>query len=76
MGYQSRGTITDGGPSRRGRRKSELGEGGVGGECVDVYSGRDRDGEVVKEVERRCPITQLFKLSGVGYGIKWVNEPL
>ncbi|KAK0649959.1 OsmC/Ohr family [Cercophora newfieldiana] len=30
----------------------------------------------VAEVERRCPITQLFKLSGVKYTSKWVNEPL
>jgi len=30
----------------------------------------------VAEVERRCPITQLFKLSGVPFSSKWVNEPL
>lgn len=30
----------------------------------------------VQEVERRCPITQLFKLSGVKFESKWVNEPL
>ncbi|KAK1835038.1 OsmC/Ohr family [Podospora conica] len=30
----------------------------------------------VQEVERRCPITQLFKLSGVEYSSKWVNQPL
>ncbi|KAK4137090.1 hypothetical protein BT67DRAFT_374491 [Trichocladium antarcticum] len=28
------------------------------------------------EVERRCPITQLFKLSGVRYESEWVNEKL
>ncbi|KAH7120431.1 OsmC/Ohr family [Dactylonectria estremocensis] len=30
----------------------------------------------VAEVERRCPITALFKLSGVAYTSEWVNEPL
>ncbi|KAF5649658.1 hypothetical protein F52700_554 [Fusarium sp. NRRL 52700] len=30
----------------------------------------------VAEVERRCPIAQLFKRSGVTYKSKWVNEPL
>ncbi|KAI8674611.1 hypothetical protein NCS57_00359700 [Fusarium keratoplasticum] len=30
----------------------------------------------VSEVERRCPITQLFKLSGVQYTSEWVNEAL
>lgn len=30
----------------------------------------------VAEVERRCPITALFKLSGVEYTSEWVNEPL
>ncbi|KAK4185312.1 OsmC/Ohr family [Podospora australis] len=30
----------------------------------------------VKEVERRCPITQLFKLSGVKFSSEWVNDPL
>ncbi|KAK4448724.1 OsmC/Ohr family [Podospora aff. communis PSN243] len=30
----------------------------------------------VSEVERRCPITQLFKLSGVKYSSSWANEPL
>lgn len=30
----------------------------------------------VEEVERRCPITQLFKLSGVEYSSKWGNQPL
>jgi uncharacterized OsmC-like protein len=28
------------------------------------------------EVERRCPIAQLFKRSGVAYKSKWINEPL
>ena len=30
----------------------------------------------VAEIERRCPITQLFKLSGVRFESRWVNEPL
>ncbi|KAF4503399.1 hypothetical protein FAGAP_352 [Fusarium agapanthi] len=30
----------------------------------------------VAEVERRCPIAQLFKRSGVAYKSKWINEPL
>lgn len=30
----------------------------------------------VAEIERRCPITALFKLSGVEYTSEWVNEPL
>ncbi|SPO03244.1 uncharacterized protein DNG_05926 [Cephalotrichum gorgonifer] len=30
----------------------------------------------VSEVERRCPITALFKLSGVKYTSEWTNEPL
>ncbi|MBE3048665.1 OsmC family protein [Candidatus Bathyarchaeota archaeon] len=30
----------------------------------------------VSEVERRCPITALFKLSGVKYSSEWVNETL
>ncbi|KAH7354234.1 OsmC family protein [Plectosphaerella cucumerina] len=30
----------------------------------------------VSEVERRCPITQLFKLSGVHYTSEWENEAL
>ncbi|KAK3377593.1 OsmC family protein [Podospora didyma] len=30
----------------------------------------------VDEVERRCPITQLFKLSGVRFESVWVNEVL
>ena len=32
--------------------------------------------EFVGEVERRCPITQLFKRSGVKYESVWVNEKL
>ncbi|KAK4201150.1 hypothetical protein QBC40DRAFT_172090 [Triangularia verruculosa] len=40
----------------------------------------DAEGEkfdkFVSEVERRCPITQLFKLSGVRYESEWVNEKL
>ncbi|KAG9495538.1 hypothetical protein J7337_013787 [Fusarium musae] len=30
----------------------------------------------IAEVERRCPIAQLFKRSGVVYQSKWINEPL
>lgn len=30
----------------------------------------------VAEVERRCPITQLFIRSGVAFTSEWVNEPL
>lgn len=30
----------------------------------------------VSEVERRCPITRLFKLSGVKWDSEWVNEKL
>lgn len=30
----------------------------------------------VAEIERRCPITQLFKLSGVTFTSEWVNELL
>lgn len=30
----------------------------------------------VTEVERRCPITQLFKRSGVVYTSEWINEHL
>ncbi|KAK3987504.1 OsmC/Ohr family [Cladorrhinum sp. PSN332] len=39
----------------------------------------DKDGKFklfVREVERRCPITQLFKLSGVKFESEWVNEEL
>ncbi|OAP60075.1 hypothetical protein AYL99_05077 [Fonsecaea erecta] len=28
------------------------------------------------EVERRCPITQLFVRSGVAFSSEWINEPL
>ncbi|KAK4225871.1 OsmC/Ohr family [Podospora fimiseda] len=37
----------------------------------------DKEGKFqffVQEVERRCPITTLFKLSGVRYESEWVNE--
>ncbi|KAK4677482.1 hypothetical protein QC764_404990 [Podospora pseudoanserina] len=36
----------------------------------------DKFDKFVSEVERRCPITQLFKLSGVKYESEWVNEKL
>ncbi|KAL2130459.1 hypothetical protein VTI74DRAFT_6370 [Chaetomium olivicolor] len=42
---------------------------------TDVEDG-GRFGKFVQEVERRCPITQLFKLSGVRYESEWVNEKL
>ena len=38
--------------------------------------GKEKFGFFVSEVERRCPITQLFKLSGVKYESEWVNEKL
>ncbi len=41
---------------------------------TDSEEGRFR--EFVKEVERRCPITQLFVRSGVRYESEWVNEKL
>lgn len=31
--------------------------------------------QYVAEVERRCPMTALFKQSGVAYTSEWVNEP-
>jgi len=37
---------------------------------------KDKFDFFVSEVERRCPITALFKLSGVGYKSEWVNEPI
>ncbi|KAM0426093.1 hypothetical protein ACHAPT_008724 [Fusarium lateritium] len=46
---------------------------------VRVQSDAKDDAEFqhfVSEVERRCPITQLFKLSGVQYTSEWVNEAL
>ena len=44
---------------------------------TDVGEGEgERFGFFVSEVERRCPITQLFKLSGVRYESEWVNEKL
>ncbi|KAK4149334.1 OsmC/Ohr family [Chaetomidium leptoderma] len=45
---------------------------------TDVEEGdrEGRFGRFVSEVERRCPITQLFKLSGVRYESEWVNEKL
>lgn len=40
----------------------------------------DAEGErwerFVSEVERRCPITRLFRLSGVRWESEWVNERL
>jgi hypothetical protein len=33
-------------------------------------------GRFVGEVERRCPITALFRRSGVRYESEWVNEKL
>ncbi|KAH6649313.1 OsmC/Ohr family [Chaetomium tenue] len=40
----------------------------------------DAEGErwerFVSEVERRCPITRLFRLSGVKWESEWVNEKL
>ncbi|KAF5594083.1 hypothetical protein FPANT_4966 [Fusarium pseudoanthophilum] len=33
-------------------------------------------GHFIAEVERRCPIAQLFKRSGVAYKSNWINESL
>ncbi|KAM7204715.1 OsmC/Ohr family [Naviculisporaceae sp. PSN 640] len=41
-----------------------------------VAEGKKKWEVFVSEVERRCPITQLFKLSGVRYRSQWVNEKL
>ncbi|KAK4221971.1 OsmC/Ohr family [Podospora fimiseda] len=38
--------------------------------------GKEKFQFFVEEVERRCPITQLFKLSGVRFESEWVNEKL
>ncbi|KAK4211483.1 OsmC/Ohr family [Rhypophila decipiens] len=43
---------------------------------VATEEGRKKWDFFVGEVERRCPITQLFKLSGVRYESVWVNERL
>lgn len=44
---------------------------------TDVKEGETEKWErFVSEVERRCPITQLFKRSGVVYESVWVNEKL
>ena len=45
---------------------------------TDIAGGSDdpKFRHFVAEIERRCPITQLFKLSGVAFTSEWVNEPL
>jgi uncharacterized OsmC-like protein len=45
---------------------------------TDVKGGNDdpRFQRFATEVERRCPITALFKRSGVAYTSEWINEPL
>ena len=45
---------------------------------TDIEGGQDspRFQHFVAEVERRCPITALFKLSGVKFTSEWANEPL
>lgn len=45
---------------------------------TDIKGGQDdpKFQHFVSEIERRCPITALFKLSGVTYSSEWVNEPL
>lgn len=45
---------------------------------TDIQGGNDdpKFQHFVSEVERRCPITALFRLSGVKLTSEWVNEPL
>lgn len=45
---------------------------------TDIAGGSDdpKFRHFVSEVERRCPITALFRLSGVRLTSEWVNEPL
>ncbi|KIH94505.1 OsmC family protein [Sporothrix brasiliensis 5110] len=45
---------------------------------TDIDGGSDspKFQHFVSEVERRCPITALFRLSGVKLTSEWVNEPL
>ncbi|KAK0726827.1 OsmC/Ohr family, partial [Lasiosphaeria miniovina] len=45
---------------------------------TDIPGGSEAAGfrHFVSETERRCPITQLFKLSGVKFESEWVNEVL
>ena len=44
----------------------------------DIKGGNDdaKFQHFVKEVERRCPMTALFKRSGIAYTSEWINEPL
>ncbi|KAL1837368.1 hypothetical protein VTJ49DRAFT_3950 [Mycothermus thermophilus] len=41
---------------------------------VQTDVGNDEFGQFVYEVERRCPITALFRKSGMWYESVWVNE--
>ncbi|KAK4174795.1 OsmC/Ohr family [Triangularia setosa] len=43
---------------------------------VQTDAEREKFDKFVSEVERRCPITQLFKLSGIRYESEWINEKL
>ena len=43
---------------------------------TDIPEGSAEFDKFVSEVERRCPITALFKRSGVKYESEWVNEKL
>lgn len=45
---------------------------------TDIKGGNDdpKFRHFVSEIERRCPITQLFIRSGVAFTSEWVNEPL
>ncbi|KAK0712351.1 hypothetical protein B0T26DRAFT_651014, partial [Lasiosphaeria miniovina] len=46
---------------------------------TDIWGGMGDDAMFqlfVRKVERRCPFSQLFKLSGVVYKSRWVNGPL
>jgi putative redox protein len=44
----------------------------------DIQGGNDnaKFQHFAKEVERRCPMTALFKRSGLTYTSEWINEPL
>ncbi|KAK3904178.1 OsmC/Ohr family, partial [Staphylotrichum tortipilum] len=43
---------------------------------VQTDAGEEGFGKWVGEVERRCPITRLFKESGLRWESEWVNEKL
>jgi hypothetical protein len=44
---------------------------------TDIGKGEEAKWErFVSEVERRCPITALFKKSGLRWESEWVNEKI